>query len=100
MGEDSQDTLAHYLKCDPLWTILISTAGLGVEALDTDPVCRLGLRSPSQSKFTLIGMASRCYLAIRLDNKSLVTQAVNSKDFTDIQEMLFELAGVFLRDLT
>ena len=98
--EHAHDKLTHYLQCDPLWTILSSVAGLGAEALSDSPAKRLGLQSPSQTSFILITVASRCYHAIRMDNKALLDRALTTHDFSDVWELLLELAIVFFKDLS
>ena len=41
--QDCEDSLDHYLICDPLWTIVISCCHQRSELLRSDPRTRLGL---------------------------------------------------------
>ena len=85
--EDGQDSLNHYLTCDPLWSIVCSCAGTRVELLGDTPVQRLGL-------------ARRSYHAIRMNHAARITHAVQTGDFYDIIELLLEYAAIPFKDLT
>ena len=97
--EGGLDTFEHYLGCDPLWTILVSCAGLGTAALHDSPVQRLGLANPTKQRFILITLASRCFHGIRMNHSAQVDLAIRERDFSNVQTLLLELALIHFKEL-
>ena len=97
--EGQEDTLAHYLSCEPFWTLLISSCRLGMEWLSVPPSSRLGVNDPSRISFLLITVASRVYHAIRRDNPEAVRHAFAQGDFCRVHDLVIELASFIFRDI-
>ena len=97
--QDCKDSLAHYLECDILWTTIICTYGLDTSWLKASASQRLGLTNPSKTSLTLIAVASRSYHAIKMGNKEVIQQTMRDKDFHRIQNLLFEFAAIFSKEL-
>ena len=55
------DALHHYLRCDHLWTLLISCAGLNVKWLTKTPAQRLGFVEPNSTSLLLLVVAFKVY---------------------------------------
>ena len=55
------DALHHYLRCDHLWTLLISCAHLDTKWLIATPAQRLVFVEPNATSLLLITVASRVY---------------------------------------
>ena len=69
--EGGEDSLNHYLCCDPLWTAVISCSFRRTELLWSDPVSRLGLDG-SQESLKMLTVAFSCYHALRMGHRDEV----------------------------
>ena len=74
------DDLPHYLECNCLWNIVISSANLGAEFLDLDPLSRAGLNDPSKVGCNLIACAFLVYHAIKLKHLEESLNAIAADD--------------------
>ena len=90
------DALSHYLRCDHLWTILVTSAKLSVEWLNLNPLKRLGFMEANQRALGLVCVAFRLYHAMkgrRDDGRH------DPDDPSGECEIALELANHFIRDL-
>ena len=59
------DALHHYLRCDHLWTILISCANFEKKWLFASPAHRMGFVEPSTTSLLLLTVAFRVYHSMK-----------------------------------
>ena len=97
---EERDDLAHYLRCDPLWTILATAWGASLGFLSRSPLQRLGLINPSVTSFLHMVSASRVYHAIRRDSPDVVRSAISEQDFANLHDITLELANYFACELS
>ena len=64
-GELGGDALIHYLRCEPIWTIITPCFRLRVEWIDRSPAQRIGSVDPSMASLLQIVVAVRVYHALR-----------------------------------
>ena len=64
-GEFRGDALTHYLRCDPLWSVLSSCFKLRVEWIDRSPAQRICFVNPSMTSLLQVVVAFRVYHALR-----------------------------------
>ena len=62
------DSLEHYMSCDPLWTAVISTSYKRTELLQTDLFFRFGF-SCSHEALKMLTIAFSCYHALKLGHR-------------------------------
>ncbi len=93
------DDLSHYLECDFLWDIVISSANLGVEFLDLDPLSRAGLNDPSKVGCNLIACAFLVYHAIQFEYLEESLDAIGTDDLPHIINLASRLAAVHMQAL-
>ena len=98
-GETRMDDLSHYLECSLFWNVLITSANLGAEFLDLDPLSRAGLNNPSKVGFNLIACAFLVYHAIKLEHLEESLNAIAAGDLTHTTNLARRLAEVHLQGL-
>jgi hypothetical protein len=59
------DVLHHYIRCDHLWTLLISCAKLDKKWLFASPAHRSGFVEPSTTSLLPLTVAFRVYLSMK-----------------------------------
>ena len=96
-GCDARDSLAHYLICPRLWSSISSI--VKVELVYLDPVLKLSWAEPTAWKLKIIAVASRVYHAMKFDFHELVSTAVESGRFEQVNVLLVELAEHYCHDL-
>ena len=64
-GCDAEDDTAHYLSCDTLWTIIISTWSSRSEHLNWSPLQKLSLVNPCKDCIVCLAAAFAAYHACR-----------------------------------
>ena len=94
------DRLRHYLRCQPLWTIIASTMKLCPDFVDLPLRSRLGFSPPSELKCLTLALAFRIYHCMRNQHLSDVALARESGNFDDLLLRVFEIARVQLRELS
>ncbi len=99
-GHHKGDRLHHYLKCDPLWTLIVSCAGLGTEYLGASALVRGGYISPSVVGCNLIACAFLVYHAIKLQHTEVAMDAIACGDFTVVTQLVLELAAFHLNAIS
>ena len=87
-----RDSLRHYLICNPLWTVIATTMGLGGSFVDLNTIQRLGLESPSKTKCYMLALAYRVYHAIKMDYLPQTLVANTLGDYSPIHELMIPLA--------
>ena len=75
---DCKDNLSHYLKCEPFWTIIISSLNMHQSWLQCTPAAKLCLTHISPQNLFLMGIAFKTYHALRIDFEDLINKAVAS----------------------
>ena len=98
-GCQARDKLRHYLHCQPLWLIIISTMGLGMECLDLPTPSRLGFSSPAHWKCLSLALAFKIYHCLKNQHFPAVVLARESDDFEPVLTTVLELARVHWRDM-
>ncbi len=93
------DDLSHYLECDFLWDIVISSANLGVEFLDLDPLSRAGLNDPSWTSCSLLACAFLLCHALKLGHLEESLNAIALDDLTHISNLARKLAADHMQTL-
>ena len=91
-GCEADDSLAHYLCCDPLWTAVISNSFKNVELLQSDPATKLGFVNTSTDWLQMTALAFACYHSIKLGHRPEVDFAIENGDFSCISERLMAYA--------
>ena len=86
--DSATDSLEHYLACPILWHMLTSATKAPASAACMSPVKRACLETPVQNDFKTLGIAFKCYHAIRLSHPELVNRAVRASQFDAIHEIL------------
>ena len=97
--ENASDSLQHYLKCQPLWTTVCSTMGLGAALLDLPPLARCGLSRPHVTKGFMVALAFRSYHSLKYEHLDYVLSARAEERIEDIHTLLFEVAHAHWREL-
>jgi hypothetical protein len=87
-----QDSLRHYLVCEPLWTIIASTCKFPPSAIFHSTTNRLGLTFPSVAKCELITVAYLTYHGLKMTCRKEILSAKRSGDFSPIHDIAFRLA--------
>ena len=59
------DALPHYLRCEPLWTVLASCFKLRVEWISRSPAQRIGFVNPSMTSLLQVVVAFKAYHVLR-----------------------------------
>ncbi len=96
----SSDRTRHYLRCQPLWTIIASVMKLGTEFVDLPLRSRLGFSSPSELKCLSLALSFRIYHCVKNQHLADVVHARANDDFDSFLLRVFEIARVQLRELT
>ena len=99
LGCQAADSLAHYICCDPLWTVVTSCAGAGTDMLRRPAISKLCLSAPSPEGARLLAIAFHCYHALKLGHRALIDCAFLSDDFEAVWSKLWSLAGVYSSDI-
>ena len=92
---DCKDNLSHYLKCEPFWTIIISSLNMHQSWLQCSPAAKLCLTHISSHNLYLLGILFKTYHALRTDFEDLINKAVASQDFCDVLLKASFLAKLF-----
>jgi len=100
LGVSSRDGSAHYLVCEPIWTISLTFAKLPTFWLLLSVVQCLGIDNPHPTQVYLMAAASRWYLAIRLDSRDLIIRNHNSNEHDSIPKLLSTLARICISELS
>ena len=95
LGCLASDSLAHYICCDPLWTIVTSCAGAGTEMLLRPTLGKLCLSGPRLEGARLLTIAFHCYHSLKLGHRQLIDSAITSNDFEAVLNKLWSLAVVY-----
>ena len=98
-GCPAEDELDHYLCCDPLWTLVISSSFRREELLSASPLQRIGLDSNSMQWLQMLSVALPCYHAIKTNHRQEIALAIESGHHCQVQCRLFEYARSFSREL-
>ncbi len=79
-----KDDLKHYLCCEPLWTLAVSSASLPGECLTGTHIDRLCLLSNYVAGIRLLGAVFREYHTLKFEYRKRIDRCVGCGDFTDI----------------
>ncbi len=82
--DEMKDDLKHYLCCEPLWTLAVTSASLPGEFLTGTHIDRLCLLSNSVAGIRLLGVVSRGYHTLKFEYRKRIDSCVGCGDFTDI----------------
>ena len=96
--DHEEDSLHHYLQCDPLWTIVVSSTCSQVDVLKWSPPQKACLVDPSPQSFALCMIAFQVYHAMRNTYQQDINQAVLNSDFCPVVCTAFELACHFAEE--
>ena len=89
--ECSEDDLAHYLQCDPFWTLLVSAGKKPKCWLDFSPGQKLGLVNPTLESLQVAVVASRAYHTLRYTFEDGIRDAIDSLNFDAVYSRLLEI---------
>ena len=95
---EAEDDLSHYLVCDLLWDMLISTAKLKSNHLSLSALERLGLVKPSALHFRLLACAFKVYHAFKLEYIDRVLHSLAAEDEAVRLHLTLELAKIYLEE--
>ena len=98
-GCGAEDTLDHYLCCDPLWTAVISNSFLRLELLWSRPMKRLGLIDPSIESLQMLAIAFSCYHSIKFTHLDEVLQMLESGNPYQVHTRLMHYACAHFKDI-
>ena len=96
VGCEADDNLDHYLRCDPLWTAMISTSYKRSELLWQCPMIKLGLVNPSPEWLQMIACAVACYHSLKMGHLPEVLMASDENNFSIIYSRLISYARLHL----
>jgi len=94
-GCGGSDSLAHYLICDPLWTIVVSAMSAHVCCLSSPPEVRACLVNPSRESVLRCLVAFQVYHALKISYRRRVDLDFEAGDYTMSIELAFSLAQHF-----
>ena len=94
-GCEALDCQTHYMQCEPLWTILTSCAGLGVDWLGVGLDTRLGMCNPSRTTISLLVVAHRAYHRLRMEYPQVVNDGQRDEGIDRLHELFRELCCLF-----
>ena len=97
-GCEADDSLAHYLRCEPLWTAVISNSFKRVELLQADPMTKLGLAHSPKEWMQMTALAFACYHSLKLCHRSEVECAIESGDFSHVSMRLMSYADAHWKE--
>ena len=96
---EHEDDLSHYLNCEFLWTIIISSARLNVNLISLPPLARLGLSSPNLLGLRLLVCGFRVYHTIKSLHLDEVLLTIANRDPEPREVLTLDLVQVFLKEL-
>ena len=79
-----EDNLKHYLVCEHMWTLAVSACALPASFLPLSPIQRLCIFNNSRPGLKLLSVVFKGYLALKLDQRSLIDSCLASDNFEDI----------------
>ena len=88
---NAEDDLAHYLTCDPLWTLTTCAGKKPKSVLGLLPGVKIGLVNPTHESIKMAVVLSRAYHTIRNTFMDEILLAVNSGDFWTVHSRLLEI---------
>jgi len=89
-----EDSLDHYLCCDPLWTAVISCSFKYAELLQAGPFSKLGLGG-SSAWLQMLAIAFSCYHAIKMSHRDEILKFLESGHLCQVHDRLIGYAKVF-----
>jgi hypothetical protein len=89
----AEDKLAHYLCCDPLWTLCASHSRMGCDVLSASPSHRLCLSDPSPEAVRLCGVACWLYHTLKIGYRDEVEELVSSASFSGVISLAHTVLG-------
>ena len=98
-GCDAEDSLDHYLRCDPLWTAVISNSFKRSELLWCCPTTKLGLISPSMEWLQMCVVAFSCYHSIKMTHMPEILHVLESGNPCQVHSHLMNYAKAHCNDL-
>ena len=97
--DDEEDSLHHYICCEPLWTLIISCTVNQTSLLHLPAANKICLVNPSSVNISLWVMAFQVYHALRNTYSHEITRAVQQSDFSHIAVIACGLLINFAEDL-
>ena len=91
-GCDNDDSLDHYLVCDPLWTAVISVSFKKTELLWTRPMTKLGLIDTSGEWLQMLAVAFACYHSMKMSHLPDILRELESGDPSEVHIRLVNYA--------
>ena len=82
--EGEPDSLKHYIRCDPFWTLLFSATNGHSSLLSSSPAQRICLVNPGVESISRCVVAFQAYHALRNNHSSEISSAVSNSDFAHI----------------
>ena len=84
---DEEDSLHHYIQCDPLWTLVISCTVNQVSLLHLSTAHKICLVNPNSLSISLCVVAFQVYHALRNTYSYEINLAVQQSDFSHIGDI-------------
>ena len=94
-GCGGHDSLAHYLSCQHLWSLLLSQRNAHTAALTHSPSQRACLCNVCKWSIVNCWVAFQAYHALKIDHRDVVYAAVESGDFHGVLCTVMELMALF-----
>ena len=95
LGCEGMDSLTHYLRCDPLWTLLHSSCGSRVDALNEPFGKRVCLYDYSSANIARCVVAFQVYHAMRNNHHEIIREAHASACFDEVLDTFVRVANHF-----
>ena len=87
-----EDNLKHYLSCDPLWSLAVSSCGLPSSFLSLSPLDRLCLRNKSTYGLRLLRVVYSVYHTVKLGHRELISYCTASNNFEVIYDLVIPIS--------
>ena len=87
-----QDSLRHYLVCEPLWTITASCCKFPPSGICLSTTNRLGLTFLSVAKAELLTFAYLTYHGVKMSHRKEILDAKRSGDSSPVHDIAFRIA--------
>ena len=98
-GCKAKDKLRHYLSCQPLWLIVVTTMRQDIALLDLDVKARLGFVNPSKTLCLSLALAFRLYHMVKNEYRQRCTDHFDSGDDSLAYDIILECSRICWRDL-
>ena len=100
-GCNANDEFKHYLCCEPMWSIVLSSCNAHAESLSVPSLRRLGLDGDrlSRSHCVHLIVASQSYHALRNLFPQVIASAIESKEFDELLLCFCDLCVQFAAEM-